>query len=452
MASEKIDLGRMPIGRLFRLYFLPTLFGMLSLCVVTAADGIFVGQGLGSDAVAAVNIVFAPMMMIYGLGLMLGIGCSVIASIQLSHGHTEKARRNVTYALGAGTLIVVAYVIAMLASPTATGRALGSSERLMQLTVDYLLFFTPGLILNLWGMVGLFIIRLDGAPKFAMWCNVLPGLLNILLDYLFIFPFGWGMRGAGVATGISISVGGVMAMVYLIFSARQLRLIRVPWSWASLREGVRSVGYQMRIGVSAFLGESTMAMLMFMGNQVFMHWLGDDGVAAFGIACYYCPFFFMIGNALAQSAQPIISYNYGLGLRERVRATESLAIRTAGGFGLVVTACFMLFPAQMVALFIDTHSEAARIAIEGLPWFAVCIIFYIFNLTAIGYFQSVERVAPSVWFALLRGVIFLVPAFLLLPLCLGTHGIWLALAASEILTSTAIIIYWLNGRTTDAAA
>lgn len=441
--QETSELGIVGIPALFRKYFIPTLFGMLSLCVVTAADGIFVGQGIGSDAVAAVNIVWAPMMFMYGLGLMLGIGCSVVASIQLSQGLVEKARRNVTYSLLAGTTIVVIYIAGMLASPSATGYMLGSSERLLPEVIDYLVFFTPGLVLNLWGMVGLFIVRLDGSPRLAMWCNVIPGLLNIVLDYVFIFPLGWGMKGAAAATGISVSTGGLMVLVYLTRYARTLRLISVPFTMDSLRAAVRSVVYQMRIGVSAFLGESTMAMLMFVGNQVFMRYLGDDGVAAFGIACYYCPFFFMIGNAIAQSAQPIISYNFGLGRTDRVVQTEHIALRTAVISGLLVMGMFIAIPDKMVGLFISTDSRAAEYAIAGLPWFASCVVFFVFNLTAIGYFQSVERVGPSTWFALMRGFIFLVPAFLILPGILGVTGIWISVAVSEILTTAAIAVYYL---------
>lgn len=450
--TESIDLGRTPVGRLFRQYFVPTLLGMLSLCVVTAADGVFVGRGIGSDAVAAVNIVWTPMMVMIGVGLMLGIGCSVVASIYMAQGEVLKARRNVTYALVAGTVIVLLYVTAMLVSPSATCYLLGSSDTLLELAVDYLVFFTPGLVLNIWSLIGLFIVRLDGSPRLAMWCNVIPGLLNILLDYLFIFPFGWGMRGAAAATGISVTVGGLMTIVYLARYARSLRLISVPVARDSIVTLIKSVGYQMRIGVSAFLGESTMAMLMFVGNLVFMHYLGDAGVAAFGVACYYCPFFFMIGNAIAQSAQPIISYNYGLGDSDRVAATERVAIYTALSLGVVVMMGFVLFPTQMVGLFIGTDSLAARYAIEGLPWFATCVIFFIFNLTAIGYYQSVERVAPSVWFALLRGCLLLVPSFVLLPMVAGVPGIWLAVGVSEFLTTLAITVYYLQGHRRGAVA
>ena len=443
METTTIDLGREPVGKLFRTYFIPTLLGMLSLSVVTMADGIFVGQGVGPAGVAAVNIIWAPMMSVIGFGLRLGIGCSVIASIRLAHGETDKARLGVSHALAGASLVVGLIVLLLMARPRTTARLLGSSESLLDMATDYLVWFAPALVLNMWSIIGLFVVRLDGSPRFAMWCNVVPGLLNIFLDWLFVFPLGMGLKGAAIATAIAVSVGAFMAVGYLGFFARTLRLIRFSLSAHGIAAMARTMLYQMRIGVSAFLGEATMAMVMFTGNLVFMHYMGDDGVAAFGIACYYCPFFFLIGNAIAQSAQPIISYNYGLGLWERVKGTETLAIKTALGFGIVVTAAFIAFPRPMVELFIDIDSRAALYAVKGLPIFASCVVCFIFNVTAIGYFQSVERVAPSVWFALLRGLIFLVPSFILMPMAFGDTGIWLAVAASELLTTLGIIGYYL---------
>ncbi len=445
--TPDLDLGNTPVHRLFRIYFIPTLLGMVSLCVVTMADGIFVGQGVGPEGVAAVNIVFAPLMLLIGLGLMLGIGCSVMASIRLSRGEDVRARLGVTRALTAATLLTTAIILAMIVRPGATVRLLGAEGSLEPLAIDYLVWLAPALIANMWSLIGLFVVRLDGSPRYAMWCNVVPGAMNIILDWLFIFPLGMGLKGAGIATSLSILTGGLMAVWYLWRRAERLRLIRLPMDREGLADTWRTLLYQTRIGVSAFLGESTMGVLMFTGNLVFMHWLGPDGVAAFGIACYYCPFFFMIGNAVAQSAQPIISYNYGLRHYDRVRATLRLAILTALGFGIAVTATFIIFPRIMVGLFISPSTPAAGYAIAGLPLFAGCIIFYIFNITAIGYFQSVERVAPSVWFALMRGVLFLVPSFILLPQ-VSIEGLWLALALSEGLTSLCIIVYYLIHRAT----
>lgn len=446
MQRDQIDLGNVKVSRLFRLYFFPTLMGMLSLCAVTAIDGIFVGHCTGSDGLAAVNICVAPTMVIMGIGLMLGVGASVVCSIHLARQRLKVARINATQALSAGVVAVLLFLALTLSAPRTTARLLGCSDTLMPLVLDYMPWIFGCCLFQIFCAIGLFIVRLDGAPRYAMWCNVIPAVLNIVLDYVFMFPLDMGLKGAGIATFISCAVGGLMAVVYLVGYARLLRLIRFKLSATSLRLTIRNLGYQCRIGVSALLGEATMGMLMFMGNVVFMSYLGDDGVGAFSIACYYCPFVFMIGNAIAQSVQPIISFNYGQGKHHRVVQAERLAVICAGVCGALVTVAFIVLPGQMVALFLGGVSDAVDIAVNGFPLFAASFVFFVFNLTAIGYFQAVEKVWAAIVFALLRGVFFMVPSFLLLPEIVGTKGIWLALGLSEALTSVCILGYYLHGR------
>ena len=250
-----------------------------------------------------------------------------------------------------------------------------------------------------------------------------------------------GVKGAALASSISTVIGGVMAIYYLLRSAQTLKLCRLKMSLTSLWLTLRNVGYQCKIGFSALLGEMTMALLLFAGNLVFMRYLGDAGVGAYGVACYYTPFVFMFGNAIAQSAQPIVSYNFGQGRWDRVRKTISISLRTAVLSSLLSIVAFVFFPQYLVHLFIAPHDPAAAIAIAGFPYFATGFLFFILNLVAIGFFQSIEKVLPAILFALLRGVVFLFPAFLLLPELIGEKGMWLALPLSEIATFAVVIAY-----------
>lgn len=277
MQRDSIDLGTIKIPRLFRLYLVPTLLGMLSLCAVTATDGIFVGRGVGSDALAAVNICTAPTMVMMGISLMLGVGASVVSSIHLASENVKAARLNVTQALTIATLVVLMFLAITLVSIDTTGHLLGSSESLLPLVRDYMPWIFVCTLFQSWCGIGLFVVRLDGSPKYAMWCNVLPGLMNILLDYIFIFPLQMGVKGAAVATCISCAVGGIMVMCYLLFFARTLRLIKINLSRKSMMLTFRNIGYQCKIGISALLGEATMGVLMLMGNIVFMRYIGNEG-------------------------------------------------------------------------------------------------------------------------------------------------------------------------------
>ena len=240
MERDEIDFGTLKVSVLFRKLFIPTLFGMLSISAVTVADGIFVGHGVGSDGIAAVNIYVPLLMLFQGVGLMIGIGCSVVASIHLSRAKVKAARLNVTQAMIIVTALTLLLSLLIVVFPDRTACLLGSSDRLLPLVKDYLLWFTPALVFQMWTAVGLFVIRLDGAPKLAMWCSVVAALLNVVLDWLFIFPLGWGVMGAAFATAISVSVGGVIVVVYLSFFARTLRFCPLKRSHKSLRLSLTS--------------------------------------------------------------------------------------------------------------------------------------------------------------------------------------------------------------------
>jgi len=189
MKRDAIDLSTLNVFTLFRKYFVPTLLGMLSMSAVTAIDGIFVGHGVGSDGIAAVNICVPLLMLFTGIGLMVGAGCSVVASIQLSRGKSKSARLNVTQALLFVTIVALIPSALMMAFPAETARMLGSSEHLLPMVTDYLLWFVPSWVFQIWITVPLFVIRLDGAPKLAMLCSLITAVINVVLDWLFIFPF-----------------------------------------------------------------------------------------------------------------------------------------------------------------------------------------------------------------------------------------------------------------------
>lgn len=440
MQRDAIDFKNDKVSTLFCKLLFPTLLGTISIAAMTAIDGIVVGHGVGADGVAAVNIVVPVYQIMSGLELMVGAGCSVVASIHLSKGNIKAARLNITQAIMSTFLTALAVCVAIMIWPSAFSRMLGSSETLLPMVRDYLLWMTPGFIISTCGVIGLFVLRLDGAPKYAMWCNVVPALLNGVLDWLFVFPLQMGVKGAAIATSIAMTAGGLMALTYLLWFARDLRLLMPKLSGKSLRLTLRNLGYQCKIGSSSLLGELTMAVLIFVGNIVFMQLLGDKGVGAFGIACYYAPFFFMIGNAVAQSAQPIISYNYGIERWGHVLQARSLLIRTAAAFGVVTTLFFVFAPHWLVALFVDTSSNAGQLAVHGFPYFAAGVIFFIVNVAVIGYYQSVERMSRATLLVALRGFLFLVPSFLLMPMALEVNGAWLAMAVSEALTLAVMVV------------
>lgn len=442
MKRDAINFENDKVSVLFRKMLVPTLLGTVCLSAVTAIDGILVGHGVGSGGVAAVNIVVPIYQIMSGLGLMIGAGCSVAASIHQSRQNLKAARLNISQAIILSSLLVLMLTAVVLSFPAQVARMLGASETLMPQVLDYLHWIMPCFMFEMWSMIGLFIIRLDGAPRYAMWCNIIPSLLNAVLDWVFIFPLGMGVKGAAIATTISIALGGIMTLAYLLFFARSLKLLPLKMSRKSMMLAFRNIGYQCRIGSSSLFGELTLAVLIFIGNIVFMEYLGDTGVGAFGIACYYAPFFFMMGNSIAQSAQPIISYNYGISRWKEVREARRLLLLASVVTGVAVTLLFIFIPDKLVALFVDPTGEAGRIAIDGFPYFAAGIVFFILNVAIIGYWQSIERIKKAVLFVFLRGFALLVPCFIILPKLLGTEGIWLAMPLAELTTFILMLAFY----------
>lgn len=444
--KDSIDFGNMEISSLFRKLLIPTVLGMVFSAIFIITDGIFVGKGIGSDALAAVNITAPLFMITAGIGLMFGVGASVVASIHLSQGKRKVASINITQALVFSTLLILIMSALCFYYIEPLAKLLGSSDRLLPLAVEYMAWYLPFLVFYEILNIGMFCIRLDGSPTYAMMCNAVAAILNIILDYIFIFEFGWGMMGAAFATSLGTVVGGLMTLIYLLKFSRSLHLYRIKLSIKSMMLTLRNVGYMIKLGSSAFISEASIACMMFLGNYVFIHYLGEDGVAAFSIACYFFPIIFMVYNAIAQSAQPIISYNFGAGQSDRVRKALHLAIRTALICGISFFIITVLCRQNIVSLFIDWSYAAFDIAVNGIPYFGVGFIFFAFNMIGIGYYQSVERGQRAAIITLLRRVVFMLIGFLLLPKILGVPGIWLAVPFAELLTMLYIIGIYFKDR------
>ena len=452
MNRDKLDFGTMKIGPLFRALFFPTLIGMIFTSLITVIDGMFVGHGVGADGIASVNIVAPTYMIATGIGLMFGIGASVIASIKLSEGNERGANIILTQSFLASTLLALIMVVIIVTAPEWTLGILGCSDQLKVNALNYMLFLAPALLFVMIQCIGMMLIRLDGSPKYAMWCQAIPAVINIILDYIMIFPIGMGVMGAAVATSISCVIGGLMALIYFFGFSSTLKFYRLKMSAKSLMLSLRNAGYMIKIGFATFLTEIAMSVMMITGNYMFMSRLGEQGVAAYSIACYLFPVVFSMANAVAQSAQPIISFNYGAHNGDRVARTLKVALFTALVCGVAVAAGLSIGSKGIVLAFLSPSEPAFGIASHGLPFFALCSIFFALNITFIGYYQSLEKAGISIVYTLLRGIVLLVPSFLFLPGLIGNEGLWLAIPVAEFITSLVIVAVFLLQRRNYATA
>lgn len=443
---DRLDFGDGKIGSLFRALFFPTLIAMIFTSALTVIDGIFVGHGVGACGIASVNIVAPVYMLGTGIGLMFGVGASVIAGIRMSEGNIKTARIVMTQAIAVGSLLMAVICGVCLLFPRHIVGLLGASIILETDAIHYLLWMLPGILFLCVQYVGMMLIRLDGSPRYAMWIQVVVAALNIVLDWYFIFPLHMGVMGAAIATSIANVAGGLTALAYFPLFGDRLRFYRLKLSVTSLLLTLRNTGYMAKIGFATMLTELAMGVMMFTGNRMFLSILDEDGVAAFAVVCYLFPVVFSIGNAVAQSAQPIISYNHGAGRHDRVRRALCLSLQAALVSGLFVT-FFLAAGAETIAtLFLPVGSKAWSLTVSGLPRFAVCGVFFAVNIAFIGYWQSIEHATRSTLLTLLRGVILLVPCFMLLPHMAGVAGLWFAIPLAEALTCGVITVMWLGDR------
>lgn len=446
MERDKLDFGNGKISSLFRAMFFPTLIGMAFNSALNICDGMFVGHGVGSDALAAINIVAPLFLICAGLGLMFGIGASVIGGIRLAEGNVKAARIIMTQAYIAGAVIFGMVILGSLLFTRPLLYMLGCSPALEELATDYLLWLLPGLVFFYLQCAGMMLIRLDGSPRYAMSVQIVAAVLNIFLDWYMVFPLGLGIKGASMATSFSCIVAGIMVVTYFIFFSDKLKFYRLRLSMKSLRLSVRNIGYMAKIGLATFIAELAIGVMMVAGNYMFLSYLGEAGVAAFSVGCYLFPLIFSVSNAVAQSSQPIISYNYGARQPERVRQALNIALLTAVASGAVISVGMWVGSSLLAGIFLDSAVPAYEIAKTGLPLLGLCALPFALNITFIGYYQSCEKSMRSISYMLLRGIIFMVPGFVFLPGILGVPGLWLAIPVSEVLTLAIITIIYLLTR------
>lgn len=432
---DSIDFGKSDIQPLFRSIFVPTLLGMLFNVAFVITDGIFVGHGVGPAGLACVNLVAPIMMLITGLGMMFGVGSSVVAAIHLAQENQKAARINVTQAFLASTFVSIVLGVVLYGLPHLVLSLLGVSDELMAQAREYYLWFIPTCLFLMFQIVGEFVIRQDGAPRYAMFANMIPAIINIILDFVFIFPCGLGLKGAAWATDIGTGVGAFMTLYYMLFKAQNLRFYRIKHTRTSIRLTLRNIGYMGKLGFSAFIGELAISIMMLTGNIIFGKYLGDNGVAAYSVICYLFPVVYMVYSAVASSAQPIISFNHGAKQGDRVRHTFRHSVTISLIFGAIMTLIFCFLSSTIISVFLPQETASFDIAVKGLPLYALGFVFVAFNVSAIGYYQSTEQAGYATLLMLLRGLILLVPAFILMPRWFGILGLWLAVPAAEVLTS-----------------
>lgn len=437
LEREKLLLtGEIP--RLFMKYALPGVAGLLFLGIQSVIDGIVLGRFVGANALASVNLVLPCYSLISAFAIVMGIGGQTLVSISLGRGDKQEANdalRSVFVFL-LGMSVVVSLVIFLSAGKIAS--FLGANEVLLPDAVHYIRALVPFFPLLCAMFFGDYIIKAMGHPLYATSVMGMTVVLNIVLDLVFVAVLGWGVMGAGLATGIAFTMGACFNVPRL-FSRHEVVAVQRG------RYDQRLVWNAFYNGSSEGMSELSVAITVFLFNITMMRYLGESGVAAFTAINYILFIGTTVFLGISDGIIPIIGYNYGARQQERIKSILKLAARTNSLIGIGLFLLLLLFGEQVIGLFFKDHgSEAFEIASRGVSIYCFAFLLCGLNILASSYFTAIGNAKISIIISALRGLVFVGIGILVLPAVFGIDAIWYDVPIAEICTLS--VSFWLVRR------
>ena len=433
-----------PLGRLIFRNALPAVASMLFMAFYHIADAIMVGRSLGPEALASVNILYPVMAFFIGLAAMIGVGGNARVAVLQGAGNTAAARRVLGLVITLGTALGIVGSLVTVLSLSRILAILGtsSSATLSALAGQYLItlypFFTTMILIFILEQT----VRNDGRPNLATGVMMAMAVLNVILDYIFLFPMNMGIAGAALATGLSQSLGAVIFLAYFMNKKLQkMPGLRIGMPGGGL-DALRMIVFN---GSSEFFNSVAAGLTTFLFNRALLSHLGSEGVAAFAMVQYLLMFGSVVIFGISVGSQPILSYNHGAGLVERVRGTLH---RLAAISVLLGIFFFMLLRWQapsMVTLFIPDHPETVVLTLRAAAIISWSLLIMPFGIVSATFFTALERAGSSMLIALSRGLVFTVIGLTIFPYLWGETGIWITPLFSEtasLFVTAALIFRW----------
>ncbi|MEA1873775.1 MAG: MATE family efflux transporter [Bacteroidota bacterium] len=434
--SEKLGIDSIP-KLLFNLS-MPSIFGMLAVTLYHVADTIFIGRGVGTMGIAAVSVAMPFLMTITIFGQAIGMGGASIISRALGANDFDKANltlNNLIHSIFVANIVVISLAFVFL-EPVLI--IFGGSEEYLDLAIDYTQIALIGSFFMNITSVTMNAVRAEGNARFAMIVMIIGAVLNLIVDPIFIFVFEWGMKGAALATTLSQLTGAVFAVWYFttprsVLNIRLKKLLLKPKLYI-LKES-------FAIGSASFVRQMASTLIVILLNHSLLKYGGPVSVATFGVIFRILMFNFMPLFGINQGFMPIVGFNYGAGNYERVRHVLRAAIRATTVFSVISFGIFFVLSSQMILLFsedaelLNSGNRALRIIVIMLPIIG-------FQIVTSGLFQALGKVWPSIFLAMSRQVLFLIPFVTLLPLAFGLDGIWYSFPAADFMAGL-VALYML---------
>ena len=430
-------LGKDPIWRLLIKQALPASIGILVMSLNILVDTIFVGNWIGSIAIAAINVVLPVSFFIAALGMAIGIGGSSIISRALGSGDSTKALKTFGNQISLTLILSVALVIVGLTFIDTIIPAFGGKGDIFDPAKIYytvVLYGVPFLALC---MMGNNVIRAEGKPKYAMIAMIIPSVSNLILDYVLINVLDMGMLGAAIAT--SISYFFCFSYVVWFFLSKNSEL-KINWSHFGFNLPVLSE--ISSLGFVTLARQAVVSITYLLMNNILFEIGGEDSVTVYAIIGRMLMFALFPVLGVTQGFLPIAGYNFGAGNWERVRKSINTAILYASVLGLLVFTGIMVFSENIVRVFTD-NPNVVRDTPNAMRWVFAATPIIALQLIGSAYFQAIGKAVPALLLTLSRQGFFFIPLVLILPNYFGEIGVWVSFPLADVL-STLVTAYFLN--------
>ena len=420
------ELGTASVPKLLFKYSLPAVVGTVVSAVYNIVDSMVIGHAIDDpNVVAGIAVTFPVMNLATALGMLIGAGAATRVSIVLG----QKDHRRAELILGNSVLLTVIIGILYM-----TGFAIfldkilmlfGASEHTLPYAHEFLMWVLPGMLLMNLTFSYNNVMRASGYPGKAMYTNLIGAGMNMILAPLFLFGFGWGIRGAAIATDISMLITAFFVMAHFFNTKNELHFVRgtFRFDWPI----IKSVLY---IGMSPFLINVAGASVNAIINNSLLHYGGDNAIAAVVVFNRFVTVFIFIVIGICQGMQPILGYNYGSGRFNRLFKTLWWAVGSAVAVTSLGSAIGALMPESIARMFMQ-DPEQINCAVSCLRITTIAFWIVGFQVVATNFFQSMGMAGKSIFLSLTRQIIFMIPLLYILPPHFGLDGVWAAFPISD---------------------
>lgn len=419
---EEVTLGKTRLGTLWK-YVFPAILTNACIFLFTIVDGIFVGRGVGTDALGAVNIVMPFVMIVTALTMLTSIGGVTVTAIRLGRGDKKGANDAFMHSLILTLFIAIIVTLIGTLGREPISKILGANDHYLPMVMEYMLFWALFAISNAVGVNFQSFCRNDESPMLVAISTILTTVLNIFLDWLFVFPLNMGIKGAAIATGISQTVGFLIVLSHFVFKKGDLKL-------AKFKPEVKLFKKVLFIGLPEMIAQFATPITTICLNTVLIKNLGDAGVNTFAVISYICSFVMSILFGASEGLQPLFGHAY-----EEKNEKDMKYYYKAGIiiviFGSALCILFSLILAKPICILFGAEGNIIELAIKYMPQYIWAFIIAGVNTLISAYLYSTKRSGYAIILNIIRSFVINIAIIIGLTAIFGGNIIWYTFGISE---------------------